>query len=65
MKLLREGKNVDLGGSQTTLDFDPETGDPTADFAVRCVDPKKQATIESGLVFSAKSGKVEGTLKCP
>lgn len=65
VKLLREGKNVDLGGAQTTLDFDPETGDPTADFAVRCVDPKKQTTIESGLVFSAKSGKVEGTLKCP
>lgn len=65
VKLLRDGKNVDLGGSQTTLDFDPETGDPTADFAVRCVDPRKKAIIESGLVFSAKSGKLEGTLKCP
>lgn len=64
IKLLRDGKNVDLAGSQTSLDFDPETGDPTADFTVRCIDPKLRTTVESGVVFSAKSGKLEGTLKC-
>jgi branched-chain amino acid transport system substrate-binding protein len=65
IKLLQDGKNVDLAGSQTSLDFDPETGDPTADFTVRCIDAKRRTTVESGLVFSAKSGKLEGTLKCP
>jgi hypothetical protein len=61
---LRQGKNIDLAGSQTSLDFNPETGDPTADFTVRCIDPKRQGTMESGLVYRARSGKLEGTLKC-
>jgi hypothetical protein len=64
IKLLRGGKNVDLAGSQTSLDFDPETGDPTGDFTVRCIDPKLRTTVESGVVFSAKSGKLEGASKC-
>lgn len=63
-KLLRDGKSVDLGGAQTSLDFDPETGDPTADFTVRCIDPVRRTNIESGLVFAAKSGKLEGVSKC-
>jgi serine/threonine protein kinase len=61
---LRQGKNIDLAGSQTSLDFNPETGDPTADFSVRCLDPKRRNMIESGLVYRAKSGKLEGSLKC-
>lgn len=65
VKLLHDGKNIDLVGAQTSLDFDPETGDPTADFTVRCIDPRKRTTIESGFVFSAKSGTLEGTFKCP
>ncbi len=64
IKLLRDGKNVDLAGSQTSLDFDPETGDPTGDFTVRCIDPKLRTTVESGLVYRAKSGKFEGAMKC-
>lgn len=63
-QMLRQGKNIDLAGAQTTLDFNPETGDPTADISVRCIDPKQRVTVESGLVYRAKSGKLEGTLKC-
>ncbi|HRI66263.1 MAG TPA: hypothetical protein PK156_18575 [Polyangium sp.] len=62
---MNDGKNIDLVGAQTTLDFDPETGDPTADFAVRCIDPWKHVPVESGYLFSAKSGKLEGAFKCP
>lgn len=65
VKLLRDGQNVDLNGSQTSLDFNPETGDPTGDFSVRCFDPVKKSVVESGLIFSAKSGKLEGTSRCP
>lgn len=65
VKLLRDGQNVDLNGSQTSLDFNPETGDPTGDFSVRCFDPVKKTVLESGLIFSAKSGKLEGTSRCP
>lgn len=64
VKLLRDGQNVDLNGSQTSLDFNPETGDATADFSVRCFDPVKKTVLESGLIFSAKSGKLEGTSRC-
>ena len=63
-QMLRQGKSIDLGGTQTSLDFDPETGDPTADFSVRCIDPKRRSTLESGLVYHAKSGKFEGTMTC-
>lgn len=63
-KLLRDGKNIDLAGSQTSLDFDPETGDPTADFTVQCMDPAKHTTIESGLVYDAKTTAFVGALKC-
>ncbi|UQA55964.1 bifunctional serine/threonine-protein kinase/ABC transporter substrate-binding protein [Polyangium aurulentum] len=65
LKALASGKSVDLRGAQTSLDFDPETGDATADFAVYCVDPTRKAPVESGLLFDAKTGKFRGTLRCP
>jgi serine/threonine protein kinase len=65
IKILREGKNIDLGGAQTSLDFDPETGDPTVEFTVDCMDTKKQTLMNSGLVFDAKTKKFAGTWKCP
>lgn len=64
-KILREGKNIDLVGAQTSLDFHPETGDATVDVAVHCLDTTTHAAIESGVVYEAKIGKLTGTFKCP
>ena len=65
IKALHAGKNIDLVGAQTSLDFNPETGDPTVDVAVYCLDAKRQATVEAGLVYRAKTGKLEGSLRLP
>ncbi|MDI1442469.1 bifunctional serine/threonine-protein kinase/ABC transporter substrate-binding protein [Polyangium sp. 6x1] len=66
---LTSGRNVDLDGAQTSLDFDVETGDATADYAVWCVAPggpgQKPRPIRSGMTFRARSRKLEGTLTCP
>ncbi len=63
------GKNIDLVGATTSLDFDPETGDAPADFAVFCVGPPRDGRppelVESGLVFRARSARLEGKLSCP
>jgi serine/threonine protein kinase len=67
--LLGSGKGIDLDGTTTSLDFDPETGDATADFAVYCLTPGRDGAlpqpVESGLVYRARSRKLEGTLRCP
>jgi branched-chain amino acid transport system substrate-binding protein len=60
---LAGGKNIDLQGTITTLDFDLETGDPPTDFSVFCVGAEGHS--ESGLVYRARSGKFEGTWRCP
>lgn len=63
IKFLRAGKNIDLVGTQTSLDFNPETGDAPADFTVLCLDAQR-VTRESGLVFRAQAGKLEGKMNC-
>ncbi len=65
---LASGKNIDLQGSMTTLDFDLETGDAAVDTAIFCLvdaPADKPLVVESGLVFRARSGKLEGTYHCP
>jgi serine/threonine-protein kinase len=65
---LSAGRNVDLAGAMTSLDFDPETGDASADFAVYCVGVGREGRpelVESGLVFRARTKKLEGKLHCP
>ncbi len=65
---LGAGKGIDLVGTITSLDFDPETGDPTVDLGVHCLAPTHDGAfeaIESGLVFRARSQKLEGALRCP
>ena len=67
--VLRNGQNIDLQGTTTTLDFDRETGEPTADFAVFCLRGGQKGApvevIESGLLFVARDGKLRGALRCP
>lgn len=55
-------------GTTTTLDFDVETGDATADFAVFCLarpdGTRKHDSVESGLEYRAANGKFTGKLDC-
>jgi len=66
---LSTGRNIDLRGTATSMDLDPETGDTTADLALFCVapststDPARQ--IESGLVWDSRSRALVGTSRCP
>lgn len=66
---LASGKNVDLQGTASSLDFDLETGDAPADFALYCLAPAKGEAparqVESGLVFDLASRTVKGARRCP
>jgi hypothetical protein len=66
---LAEGKNIDLQGIQTTLDFDLRTGDATTDIAAYCLssgsDEEPPRMLESDLFFRPARGELEGALRCP
>jgi serine/threonine-protein kinase len=67
---LAAGKNIDLEGTATTLDFDIETGDATATFSVYCLavggpDGASTHIVETGVHFDGKTGKPTGALRCP
>jgi len=66
---LAAGTNIDLQGGQTSLDFDPVTGDPALDFTIYCAsagnDAQPPHQLDTGLVFRAQSRKLEGTFRCP
>jgi len=67
--LARDGR-IDLLGTQSSLDFDLATGEVPFDFALLCaaVGPDGRATpdsVESGVVYRAKTGRIEGTMRCP
>src|SRR5262249_15540093 len=59
---LADGRSIDLEGVQTSLDFDPVSGEPPVDTAVFCLAPDggdgRAATIASGLVFHPGTGKL-------
>ena len=63
---LMAGKKVDLEGTMTSLDFNLDTGDATADFAVFCPEGRGASfdMVESGLVYDARSGQLKGELRC-
>ncbi len=67
--LLGAGKNIDLQGTMTNLDFDVETGDASADMAAYCIAPatatEPARSVLSGLVFRSRTKKLEGTMRCP
>jgi ABC-type branched-subunit amino acid transport system substrate-binding protein len=69
---LARGGSIDLQGTQSGLDFDLATGDEPSDFAVVCsaIGPGGHGRVtgedlESGLAFSAKARKLQGTIRCP
>jgi hypothetical protein len=64
------GGRVDLEGTATALDFDLATGEAPSNFALLCaaIDGSGRATgesVESGVVFNAKTQRVEGVMRCP
>jgi branched-chain amino acid transport system substrate-binding protein len=70
LALLNSGRSVDLEGAASALDFDLDTGEAPADFALLCagVDSSGRASgadVESGVVYRAKSRRTEGALRCP
>ncbi len=66
---LAEGKNIDLRGVMTTLDFDLHTGDATVDYSERCLSTGSAAEpprmVPSGLYFRPALGKLDGASRCP
>jgi hypothetical protein len=67
LNALHAGQHVSLVGTAGVLAFDPETGNRTADFAVTCfhAGADRAYEVESGMVYRATSGKLEGSLRCP
>jgi serine/threonine protein kinase len=66
---LRGGGSIDLTGATGRLDFDLRTGEAPVDMSILCVDLDSSGaasdTIESGLVFHAAEGALDGAMRCP
>jgi serine/threonine protein kinase/ABC-type branched-subunit amino acid transport system substrate-binding protein len=65
LNALARGDAIDLQGTLTTLDFDPNTGDATAEFALRCLSPGDAGTFESETRFDAATSAMTGPGACP
>ncbi|MBK8253771.1 MAG: serine/threonine protein kinase [Polyangiaceae bacterium] len=69
LQSLVAGKSVKLKGAQTNLDFNPTTGEPSADFAIYCLsskaDPTGSPAAFAGLLYVASAQKLEGAFRCP
>jgi branched-chain amino acid transport system substrate-binding protein len=69
LSTLSSGAHIDLNGATGPLDFDLETGDAAVDLAILCVQASEGAdtdeTVESGLVYDATAGVLQGTMRCP
>lgn len=67
LKALRDGKNIDLEGATTTLDFDLETGDSPVDLVFQCLKRTERGDLlpaETGVIYAARTGKLSGVLDC-
>ncbi len=63
---LRAGHNIDLVGANTTLDFDPATGETSTDWLIqRAGLDRRRGTVsatESGVFFDARTKTLQGSL---
>jgi serine/threonine-protein kinase len=66
---LRAGESIDLLGAGGPLDLDLATGENRTDLSVLCLDVDKNGkatgSLESGLVFEARSRALAGKMRCP
>jgi hypothetical protein len=63
---LHAGRNVDLNGAGSALDFNLATGENSTDFAVYCLKADASGhvvdTVESGMRFDSTTGKLVGKM---
>jgi hypothetical protein len=67
MAALRRGEKIDLRGACSSLDFDLATGEPDDDYAIECpavTGDEVADARESGIVYRARNGTVEGVARC-
>ncbi|MFI5300562.1 MAG: hypothetical protein ACHREM_20955 [Polyangiales bacterium] len=66
---LRTSGQIDLNGAIGSLDFDPATGDALIDYSIVCLglddNGAASASIDSGLVYDARTKKLLGAMSCP
>ena len=69
LEVLQKGATLELVGASGSLRFDPATGEAMQSFVVLCVGTDAQGkaddSIESGIVYDAKTKRLQGTLNCP
>ncbi len=65
LEALARGANIDLRGTRTSLDFDPKTGDASADFAVFCIDTVAGRMRETDARYDAATGTFTAPARCP
>ena len=65
LKALGRGDNIDLQGTRTSLDFDHETGDATADFALFCIDAAAGRMRETNARYDAATRTFTAPARCP
>ena len=64
-KALARGETIDLQGTRTSLDFDPETGDPTADLSLHCIDAAAGRMRETEAHYDAATRRFTVAARCP
>jgi serine/threonine-protein kinase len=64
LKVLAAGGSVDLRGTLTDLDFDPETGDASADFGLSCIDPTDHKLHQTGARYDPTRDTFTGPAGC-
>ena len=65
----RAGESIDLVGAASSLDLDVRTGDNPSDLSILCADVDKRGNAvgatESGVIYSALTRRLRGTMSCP
>ncbi len=68
LRELGAGRAIDLQGAGSDLDFDLATGEDPTNHVVLCVGRGSNGEpigVESGLVYAARAGSIQGALRCP
>ncbi len=67
-RVLRAGGTIDVTGTTGPLDFDLARGEAPVDLVILCVGAgasgKGVEAVESGIVYRAATGKLEGKIHC-
>jgi hypothetical protein len=61
---LQRGEQIDLRGTGNALDWDAQTGTPTASYKLRCIDPTGNGFVDSGAVYVPGKAGFDGPFGC-